>query len=197
MLTPRCEVAPVILAVYLLSDVPFALLVPVDLLDMARRPGIFPNAPHDQVAHRLEAAGKLVLLEAQMVWVLGNLPSCCPTEVFSATLRTPAPITGFQLPGPGPRGNVMDESDDADGVVPRILEAWMRAQQADEDFPALFETIEEKAIKQDLWIRAPANETPTIIVPRTCQEILVRDSHERMFHLAHANVHALLRRSYF
>jgi hypothetical protein len=45
VLTPRCEVAPVILAVYLLSDIPFALLLPVDLLDMARHPGIFPNAP--------------------------------------------------------------------------------------------------------------------------------------------------------
>jgi hypothetical protein len=169
VLTPRCEVAPVILAVYLLSEVTFALLLPMDLLDMARRPGIFPDAPHDQVAHRLEAAGKLVLLEAQMVWVLGNLPSCCPTEVFSAALRTPAPITGFHLPGPGTQRNAMDESDDVEGAVPRTLEAWTRAQIDDKDFPALLETIEERDLKQDLWIRALANDTPTMIVPRTCQ----------------------------
>ncbi len=106
VLTPRCEVAPVILAIYLLSDVPFALLLPVDLLDVARRPGIFPDAPYDEIARRLETAGKLVLLEAQMVWVLGNLPGCRPTEIFSAYLRTPAPITGFERPGPGIPGNV-------------------------------------------------------------------------------------------
>jgi hypothetical protein len=33
VLTPRCEVSPVILAVYLLSNIPFVLLLPVDLLD--------------------------------------------------------------------------------------------------------------------------------------------------------------------
>jgi hypothetical protein len=64
VMTPRCEVAPVILAVYLLSAVPFALLLPVDLLDQARRPGIFSDARLDEIAQRLEKAGKIVLLEA-------------------------------------------------------------------------------------------------------------------------------------
>jgi hypothetical protein len=90
-----------------------------------------------------------------------------------------------------------DELDDVEGAVPRTLEAWIRAQQADDGFPAMLEQIEDKAIKQELWIRAPADSTPTIIVPLTCQELLVRDSRERIFHLAHAKVHALLRRSYF
>jgi hypothetical protein len=35
ILAPRCEVAPVVLAIYLQSTVPFAILIPVDLLDMA------------------------------------------------------------------------------------------------------------------------------------------------------------------
>jgi hypothetical protein len=98
IMTPRCEVAPVILAVYLLSDVPFALLLPVDLLDQTRRPGIFADARIEEVARRLEIAGKIVLLEAQMVWVIGNLPGCRPTEIFSNHLRTPAPITGVIQP---------------------------------------------------------------------------------------------------
>ena len=38
VLLPRCEVAPVALARYLLSTVPFALLMPVDLLAMASAP---------------------------------------------------------------------------------------------------------------------------------------------------------------
>jgi hypothetical protein len=132
-----------------------------------------------------------------MVWVLGNLPGCRPTEIFSARLRTPAPITGCQRPEPGIPGVVADDLDDVDGAVPRTLKAWVRAQQADEDFPAMLEAIEDKALKQELWIRAPTDTTPTTIVPRTCQELLVRDYHERMFHLPHAKVHALLRRSYF
>jgi hypothetical protein len=61
----------------------------------------------------------------------------------------------------------------------------------------MLEGIEDKALKQELWVQAPANSTPTIIVPPTCQQLLVRDSHARMFHLAHAKVYALLRRSYF
>jgi hypothetical protein len=50
VMTPRYEIAPVILVVYLLSDVPFALLLPVDLLDQTRRPGIFSDARLDEIA---------------------------------------------------------------------------------------------------------------------------------------------------
>jgi hypothetical protein len=83
IMTPRCEVAPVILAVYLLSDVPFALLLPVDLLDQTRSPGIFADARIEEVSRRLEIAGKIVLLEAQMV--IGNLPGCHPLALRCLT----------------------------------------------------------------------------------------------------------------
>ena len=66
ILTPRCEVAPVILAIYLLSSVPFALLIPVDLIDVARQPGIFVDAPHEEIAKRLEGASQLLMLHTQM-----------------------------------------------------------------------------------------------------------------------------------
>jgi len=197
VMTPRCDVAPVILAVYLLSDVPFALLLPVDLLDQTRRPGIFADARIEEIARRLEIAGRIVPLKAQMIWVIGNLPGCRPTEIFSNHLRTPAPVTGFRYATPRRPGSVSDDLEDVEGDVPRTLEAWIRAQQADEDFPAMLEEIEDKAFKNDLWIRAPPDSTPSIIVPLTCQELLVRDVHERMFHLAHAKVHALLKRSYY
>ena len=90
-----------------------------------------------------------------------------------------------------------DDLEEVKGDVPRTLEAWIRAQQADEDFPAMLEDIEHKALKYDMWIHDPPDSTPSIIVSLTCQELLVRDSHERMFHLAHAKVHALLKRSYY
>jgi len=77
ILTPRCEIAPVVLAWYLLSAVPFALLLPVDLVDMARSPGIFPEAPHAELERKLAAAGKLVILQSDVD--LGE-PSCMPAH---------------------------------------------------------------------------------------------------------------------
>jgi transposase InsO family protein len=186
----------VILATYLLSNVPFVLLLPVDLVHAARQPNIFSDAPHEELAERLKRAGKLVILQAQMVWIIGNLPDCAPVETFAARLRTPAPVTGFRSPLPGEIGEVEDELDLVEGAVPRTLEAWAQAQEADAGFPAMLETIEEKAQRQGLWILAAANANPTIIVPATHQELLVRDTHERMFHLAHAKVFALLHQSY-
>ncbi len=197
IITPRCEIAPVVLALYLLSAVPFALLLPVDLVDMARCPGIFPDAPHEKIGNRLAAAGKLVILQAQMTWILGNVPACRPVEVFSNQLRTPAPVTGFQEPMPEASGPVVDDCEFVEGTVPRTLEAWIHAQQIDEEFVKMLEDVEDKALRQELWIRATPHDNPTIIVPRSYQEILVRDTHHRMFHLAYAKVFALLRCSYY
>ena len=81
--------------------------------------------------------------------------------------------------------------------MPRTLEAWANAKEADESFPEMLEAVADKAQRQGLWIQAAANSNPTILVPSTCQELLVRDTHERMFHLAHAKVCAMLRLSYF
>ncbi len=124
IMTPRCEVAPVILAVYLLSNVPFLLLLPVDLVDTARHPHIFADAPHEDIAARLKRTGKLVILQAQMVWIIGNLPppDCAPIETFAARLRTPAPVTGFRHPLPGEPGETEDELDRVEGAVSRTLE---------------------------------------------------------------------------
>jgi hypothetical protein len=91
ILTPRCETTPLSVALYLLSDVPFALLMPVNLLAQARQSNLYPGCPHEMVAKRLAKAGKITILDAQMVWVVGNVSGCCPIEVFSAHLRTPAP----------------------------------------------------------------------------------------------------------
>ncbi len=84
-------------ATALLSLVPFAMLlvVPVDLLLYASAPNIFPLAPHEEIAACLAKAGKITILAMQMTWVLGNLADCTPVEIFSASLRTPAPITAL------------------------------------------------------------------------------------------------------
>ncbi len=78
----------------------------------------------------------------------------------------------------------------------RTVEAWMRAQQHDSDFLKRLEDIEWKA-RSGFVDSCPPRATPTIIVPFTCQQLLVRDTHDRMFHLNQAKVFALMRRSYF
>ena len=160
ILAPRCEVAPVVLASYLLSNVPFALMLPVDLLDMARKPDIFPGAPHQDIANRFERAGKLTILEAQMTWVIGNLPGCRPTETFALRIRTPAPLTSSSQPVPGVHEG-QELAEDAEGTVPRTLEAWVQAQQGCTDFQAMLDLIDMTAVREDLWIHAP----PTLLPP--------------------------------
>ena len=117
-----CEVAPVALARYLLSAVPFALLMPVDLLAMASAPNVFRQSPHDEIAARFAKAGKVTILATQMTWVLGNMDDCHPVEIFSNTLRTPAPVTGFvyyeQTDARGNTGAVLpDEELDDESVL--------------------------------------------------------------------------------
>jgi hypothetical protein len=137
---PCCEVAPVALARYLLSPVPFAMLAPADLLLYASAPNIFPLAPHKEIAARLTKAGKITILATQMTWVLGNLADCTPVEIFSASLSTPAPITALS-PLDAPDVSAAQDTDDIDGALPRTVEAWIRAQKADANFDALLDTI--------------------------------------------------------
>ncbi len=196
VLVPRCETAPVALARYLLSDVPFALLIPVDLLAMGSAPNLYRQSPHKLIEERFAKAGKVTILATQMSWVIGNLQDCHPVEMFSTTLRTPAPVTGFNQDPAAP--SVVDDADldEIEGTLPRTLEAWVRAQQRDDGFAALLASMVDTALLNGLWIKASAGTTPTIIVPSACQELLIRDTHIRMFHLGHAKVFATLRRSY-
>ncbi len=177
---------------------PFALLLPVDLSTQTYRPKLFPNAPHDLIEKKFEKAGKVTILAAQMTWVFGKLKDCAPVETFSNSLRTPAPVTGFTVDGSVHESiDDMDTADEVEGTLPRTLEAWIRAQKRDTQFEALLDTIADKACRQQLWIYAPANDHPRIIVPPSCQEALIRDVHARMFHLNHQKVAAVMERSYY
>jgi hypothetical protein len=183
ILTPRSEVSPVAATLYLLSSVAFTLLMRVDLVAQVRQANLYPNCSHEQIALRLDAAGKITILDAQMIWLVGNVPDCRPIEIFSAQLRTPAPLTGFARPSSSDPADACEDLAEAEGTVPRTLEAWIHAQQADADFPAMLDAIQDKAQRQGLWIYVPPAKPPTILVQQTCWELLVRDTHDRMFHL--------------
>ncbi len=130
MRLPRSEVSPLALARYLLSAVPFALLIPVDLLAMAYAPNLFRLSPHEEIAARFAKAGKITILATQMTWVVGNLEDCHPVEIFASAIRTPAPVTGFgsRTYSSGETPTPLDEADleEVEGTVPRTLEAWAK-----------------------------------------------------------------------
>jgi hypothetical protein len=72
--------------------------------------------------------------------------------------------------------------------VPRTYEAWIRAQKLGVSFDELVARVEDAALKAELWIQAAPSRLPTIVVPSSCQELLVRDAHAKMHHLHHAKV---------
>jgi hypothetical protein len=94
IMVPRPEDAPISLAYYLGSSIPFAVLVPNDLLSMTFSAQIYPGADTVRLKSQFQSAGKLQILVTQMTWVIGNVPQYRIVEMFSQSLLTAAPITG-------------------------------------------------------------------------------------------------------
>ena len=69
IMVPRAEIAPVSLALYLMSAVPFAFLVPVDLASQSYRPNVYPESPHLEIQQRFQKTGKITFVESQMMWM--------------------------------------------------------------------------------------------------------------------------------
>ena len=74
ILVPRVEVSPITLALYLLSEIPFAILMPFDLVDQAWSPNLYESAPWETIQILFESAGKINILSSLMVWIVGNIP---------------------------------------------------------------------------------------------------------------------------
>ncbi len=119
---PRPEDSPITLPYYLDSTVPFAVLVPNDLLQAAFSDRIYPGADAPGLRQKFLAAGKLQILATQMTWVFGNIEQCRLLEMFTQYLTTAAPITG-EL-----------ESSTFEEPVPTTVEEWVREQNKDLQF---------------------------------------------------------------
>jgi hypothetical protein len=165
---------------------------------MAYSPKLYPQAPHVLLEQKFRKASKITLLETQMTLIFGNMADCAPVETFANSLRTPAPVTGFTVDGHiDPSVEDDDAADEVEGTLPRTLEAWIRAQERDDQFQVMLQDIADKACRQGLWIHAPSGQNPRIIVPWMCRELLARDVHAKMFHLNHQEVSVIVERSYF
>jgi hypothetical protein len=186
ILIPRPEATPQVLAQYLLSDTPFAVLMPVDLVSQAWNATLFgkegPNCK--DVRKAFKKTGTLTYLETQLLWVIGNIPEVNYPEMYASALRTPAPL--------------LEAFDSVVLVdVPATLEDWISAQNNDADFAAFFKSLPGAAVRSGLHIFAPDDSPPKILVPESKRELLVRRTHEAMFHLGSAKVNLALAQSYY
>ncbi len=91
IMIPRSEDFPVTLALYLMSSMLFAVLVPNDLLSESFADKIYPEANAAAIKFRFQAAGKLQILVTQMTWVIGNIPTYRTIEMFSPTIANGGP----------------------------------------------------------------------------------------------------------
>jgi hypothetical protein len=191
-MVPRPEDAPVTLAYYLGSQIPFAVLVPNDLLSETFSDRIYPGADPIILKALFQAACKLQMLITQMTWVFGNVPAYKAIEMFSQGLRTAAPITGAPAPV-----STFHEEQTFDDPVPTTVEEWIQEQSKDPNFLASLGSIESVACRNGLYLHAPDNCSPRIFVPPNVREPLIRATHSRMFHLGYTKVTERLLKSYY
>jgi hypothetical protein len=192
ILIHRTEAAPAALAQYLMTKIPFAILVPVDLLDQSNAAKVFPGTHPAVLKQKFEAAGKLtILLTTQLTWVLGNISESRRIEMFAGTMATRALITGTD------RNEA--QGDTFDITVSRTMEEWLEAQISNPDFESIIAGYSARDIarRDGVWVYTPEGAMPRIIVPGQQQEALIRFTHEKMFHLGAAKVAATLKKSYF
>jgi hypothetical protein len=184
---PRPDLAPVeVLAQHACTAIPYAVLMPVDLVSQSYNPTLFasPPSPCDEIRTAVLAAGKLTFFDTQMIWIVGNIPAFTYSEMFAARLCAPAPILEMF-----PAEILAD--------VPASLEDWIAAQNDDTDFAELVDALPDAAVRGQLHLYAPDDREPRILVPTTVREPLVRTTHVAMYHLGSAKVHSALAQSYY
>jgi hypothetical protein len=199
IMVPRPEDSPITLARYLLSEVPFAILLPNDLLASSYSERIFPNADTAALKAKFQGADKLQILVTQMTWVIGNVPEYKLIEMFTQTLRTPAP--GIPAAAPLPNADLLPrETAGADSFVepvPLTVEDWIDEQSRHSSFVDQMLASPDVALREGLYLYAPDGIPPRIFVPPHTTTAFIRFTHARMYHLGHAKVSERLLRSYY
>ncbi len=86
---PRTEDAPRIAARLLATLIPFALLLPSDLAPRIADAGQFLDQPDLNASYK--QAGKIMFLDSDYLWFLGNLPSLAEfSKIFAMVLDRPS-----------------------------------------------------------------------------------------------------------
>ena len=117
---PRAEDAPRIAARLLATPIPFALLLPSDLSSRIADAGQFPDQPDLTAAYK--EAGKIMFLDSDHLWFLGNMPSLAEfSKIFSTVLDRPSPLLSHYA------GTLPTH-------LPATLDEWRQAQKLEADF---------------------------------------------------------------
>ncbi len=156
------------------------MLPPNDLLAESFATRIVPDADITQLKATFDAAGKIQILPTQMTWVIGNIPEYNRLEMFAQSLRTPLPS-----PEAGSLRQTLI-SDASDSTVSTTIEEWIREQKRDPLYENALAALPGTAFHHGLYLYAPNNAPPRILVPPQTREALIRFTHEQMFHLGEA-----------
>lgn len=81
LVAPAPDRAPQTLEAFLTSNIPFALLIPIDLIPQVGRTWKIDGSRHLEM---IKKCGKIILLASTMAWIFGNVPELSGVhEVFS------------------------------------------------------------------------------------------------------------------
>ncbi len=179
---PRAEDAPRIAARLLATTIPFAILLPSDLSPRIPDAGQFPDHPNLRDAYK--KAGKIMFLDSDHLWFLGNLPSLDDfAKIFSSVLDRPSPLLSHYagtLPTP----------------VPTTLGAWKQAQQLESDFLTRLDP-DSLADCNGLTVFRSADFPSRILVPPSLRDALITQHYHDLQHVSHPKVTTSLARHFF
>ena len=162
---PTVETGPVVCAKLFHKGKPFACLVAADLVSWI--PKGVTSEVDKSIARDLAASAKIVYLEANLVWIIHNIPSV-PDEVFSSQI-----------------------SLDKDRFT-----AWVEAQEMEKkQYQGVFgrSLLQQKS---GLFMVAGPGERAKVVVPTSERRPLVATTHEQLVHAGAARTFKVLSNTY-
>jgi hypothetical protein len=179
---PRTEDAPRIAARLLATLIPFALLLPSDLAPRIADAGQFPDQPDLNASYK--QAGKIMFLDSDYLWFLGNLPSLAKfSKIFAMVLDRPSPL-------------VSHYANTLPVLVPTTLDAWKQAQRLEADFLTHLDP-DSLADCNGLTVFKSADFPSRILVPPSLRDALITQHHHELQHVSHPKVLTSLARHFF
>jgi transposase InsO family protein len=141
----------------------------------------FPEQP--ALAHLYEQGGKIMFLDSNQLWFLGNLPTLqLFSKIYAQLMSRPAPL-------------LEHFHTTRDASLPTTIAEWKDAQLDD---PAFLTDIspESLLLSDGLSLFKDPDFPSRILVPPSLRETLVRQHHADLQHLSHPKVLTSLARHY-
>ena len=202
---PAAGDSPRVVARLMHVGTPFAVLMPTDLAPQITDPNLWNGTDIPIITEReaYKELGKIVYLETDLLWVVGNIPELSAVaEIYDHELTTPAPLCQFSGTVSGDntelitKETILPGTPSEERTLPTSLEEWADAQAADD---SLLEGYEAGSIADVNGLKTFVGaDFPTlIIVPLQLREPLVRKVHADLQHVNHRKVLDNMSKHYF